>query len=502
MRTYVLMLALVLSLRLGSPTGLPAAPLRSTKSDQIAQLIAQLGSTKYQERETATQALDAIGPPALGALQQATRNSDLEIRRRAESLAQQIRKRVESAQLLEPKRIHLTFDETPVPRAITDLRTKTGFSIQLSGLESRLANRKITLDTGETTFWEAFDQFCQKAGLVERTPPVRGEQNVRVWDAKGVPVQGAMVIAQPYHSPAVEPDGRLTLSNGAPRPVPTYYAGAVRIRALPANGRAPNASSGETCVVIEATPEPLLAWQGMLDLCIDKAVDEHGQNLTPVSHSGNDGAGNAYHLGNGVVVWDMDRGQLVNNNQREMLVRLKLGDQPSKTLKELTGTVAAHVQTPLQTLITVENILQSAGQTFKEPAGESLQVLEAAQQENGSVKLRLRMEQPLQAFGPWAMNGRGAIVRANGLVRRQVLRDPLMSDDLQHLELKDGDGRNYYMFSRDLDAVAPNQNGLVREVQIVFRPRPGQGKPARLVYSGRRVATVEVPFTLKEVPLP
>ena len=41
-----------------------------------------------------------------------------------------------------------------------------------------------------------------------------------------------------------------------------------------------------------------------------------------------------------------------------------------------------------------------------------------------------------------------------------------------------------------------------REYTLVFMSSHGQPKPAKLVYSGRRTVLIEVPFTLKDVPLP
>jgi hypothetical protein len=41
----------------------------------------------------------------------------------------------------------------------------------------------------------------------------------------------------------------------------------------------------------------------------------------------------------------------------------------------------------------------------------------------------------------------------------------------------------------------------MREVTLVFKPHPKQGKPTKLVFSGSRQVTLEVPFTLESVPL-
>src|SRR5262245_24348539 len=52
----------------------------------IERLVQQLGSDHFNERETASQRLEAIGAPALQALQKAATNDDPEVRYRAKTL--------------------------------------------------------------------------------------------------------------------------------------------------------------------------------------------------------------------------------------------------------------------------------------------------------------------------------------------------------------------------------------------------------------------------------
>jgi len=44
--------------------------------------------------------------------------------------------------------------------------------------------------------------------------------------------------------------------------------------------------------------------------------------------------------------------------------------------------------------------------------------------------------------------------------------------------------------------------GAAQEVELTYRPTEGQAGLARFVYTGRRSSLVEVPFMLKDVPLP
>src|SRR5258708_37629400 len=98
---------LLLILGLGI-VGLLAGPVAADNdAEKIDQLIEQLGSGTFKDRESATKALDAIGAPALEKLRKAAESEDLEIKRRAADLVKRIEKRAESSRVLQAKRVHL-----------------------------------------------------------------------------------------------------------------------------------------------------------------------------------------------------------------------------------------------------------------------------------------------------------------------------------------------------------------------------------------------------------
>ncbi len=499
MRARVLLAYPVLWILIAWPVSLKSAPPEKTNAERIRELIVQLGSSNFKEREIATQTLNDVGPAALDALQRATQSADPEIRRRAEHLTQQIQHRLQTAQLLEPKRVHLVYKDTPLSEAFADLMQKTGFPIEFAGSQTRLAGRRITLDTGNTTFWNAFDQFCQKAELVERTAVQSSEQTttVKVWN-----VQGAQLAVPLKTTPRVSThtDGRLILVDGKPHIGPTDYVGAVRVRALPAESVAP---AGETLFLLDIAPQPKMAWQGIVDVRIDSALDDLGQNLKPVP-AGLDSDPNTIVLaGNGVVRWDSRTGMISSGAARELPIRLKLPDKPSKILKEVKGAVAAEVQTPAHPLITVENILGAVGQSFKGPNAETVKVLEASRQTDGSVKLRLHMQNPTQdTFAGVNMrlvvNGNARILRQALVQNGQVTDSP---DGLTSLTLLDSKGKEFDLVGRGENLIA-NGNGIIQDIQLTYRPRDEHAEPAKLVYSGRRNVIIEIPFKLKDVRLP
>src|SRR5207249_1949418 len=89
------------------------------------------------------------------------------VSRRADGLVRQIERRAERDAILAPTYLHLKYQAVPLAKAVADLAAKTGYPLVLKDDAGKLASRTVSLDTGPSTFWQALDQFCQAAGLVE-----------------------------------------------------------------------------------------------------------------------------------------------------------------------------------------------------------------------------------------------------------------------------------------------------------------------------------------------
>ena len=169
MRARILLPLLTLGLGLAvlAATAAPVEQPDKPDADKIAKLVAQLGSDNFDEREKASADLETIGDPAYDALRQALKSTDEEVHKRAEILVGKIERRKESAEALKPKHVHLIYKDTPLTEALEDFNKQSGCSIVLGDPDGKLKDRKITLDTGDVTFWQALNQFCDKAGLQE-----------------------------------------------------------------------------------------------------------------------------------------------------------------------------------------------------------------------------------------------------------------------------------------------------------------------------------------------
>src|SRR5262245_42355675 len=149
---------------LAGPAALPRA---ADPAPTPTQLVELLGSSEFSERQDAARSLDALGEKAVEALKAGLTSTDMEVRRRSQELLEKIQGRVESARSVAAKKVQLSYKDKPVTEAVSDFSSKSGIPIELTGDTSKLNGRKITLDTGSVTFWEALDQFCDKAGLQE-----------------------------------------------------------------------------------------------------------------------------------------------------------------------------------------------------------------------------------------------------------------------------------------------------------------------------------------------
>jgi hypothetical protein len=157
---------IVLTLTL-TGAGKPAAD-PDADAARIAKLISQLGSDSFAEREQARKELETVGTPALGALRKAVRTGDLETRRRATELIRVIEENNLTAALLTPKKVHLKLKDVPVLQAVERLAKLSGYALRVDGDRTVLADKTVTLDTGEVTFWEAVDLLSARAGVIEK----------------------------------------------------------------------------------------------------------------------------------------------------------------------------------------------------------------------------------------------------------------------------------------------------------------------------------------------
>ncbi|MCI0463458.1 MAG: hypothetical protein L0Z62_41500 [Gemmataceae bacterium] len=239
MRNRWVLFALLLGLGLGL-SALSHQNVNAGDSERITKLVSQLGSSKFTERDKAKRELEALGEAALPALRKAVQSGDLETSRRAGELVKRLEQKITLDNLLAPKKLRLNVKDVPVPEAVAQLAKLSGYRIELMGDRAAMANRKVTLDTGETTFWQALDQLCDKAGLVETAinpygnprpqPPIR-IQPIQVQPIQIKPIQIRPVPAQPAPQPApAQPGAQPAQPKPRPAPLNNVQPGALQLQ--------------------------------------------------------------------------------------------------------------------------------------------------------------------------------------------------------------------------------------------------------------------------------
>jgi len=445
---------------------------------RLQQQIERLGSNAFAEREAASQALALLGAPALDALRQAARSRDLEVRRRALDLVERLELRLESARLLAGKKLRLAYRETPVKTAWADFERQGGLRLKVLGAAPDLADwegRTVTLATGELGFWQALEQFSEALGLVpEASPPESGPPPV------------------------------LWVRRGKPAAIPTCFAGALRIRAVatsaPGWGQTPG--TVDAPCVLEVLPEPGLAWQGVLDVRIQRAVDDRGQVLQQVpTEAGLEDFRDALGLGLRNVLSRAQVDWSGSAEQRPQVpVWLKLGQQPARQLRELEGTLVGRVLTPLEAQLTINDLLLASQHTFKASDGGVLKVGQIASGKEGPTQIDVEV-QPVPTAEAAPLNFGANNRRGMNRVLVWQLQALGKRGAAPALDIQDALGRS-------LEVVRYNEANLSNGPQTTYSatlhvlPQAGLGPPARLVWLGRRQVTVEVPFSLREIPLP
>jgi hypothetical protein len=470
----------------------------SPDARRAAALVAQLGSPRYDEREAATRALDALGGAALGPLRQALAGGDAEIRRRARLLIQTIERRLEAARLLTPTRVRLVYREVPVGEAVADVARKTGLPVRFEGDRFRLARHRVTLDTGETDLWEALAQFCHHASLAERPADFSGLPDT--WYREDPWDRRILALRETFGE---VPESPLVLKEATAGPLPTCLAGAVRVRVLPPNVRPASQPivEGEALFGLEVRLEPRLQLQGVHALRIDRAVDDEGQTLkqpaTALAGTGAVAGGAGSEV---LIIWDgltpLPPEFPVGAGLAP--VRLRLGERHARHLRELRGTLCLRVQPAPEQLVTVDPILQAAGRTVQGGDGSALKVSEVRREDDGRVKLAVEV---MPAPRDVMLGGVPARILLTTRGARGAQGIPVPPPvGIEQLALLDEQGRKVPLEGSTGPTV--NGSGKAWEFSLVFRLGPEAGEPSRLVYTGRRSIALEVPFTLKDVPLP
>jgi hypothetical protein len=472
---------------------------------EIRQLIDKLGSGSFSEREEATAALESAGEPALAGLRAATNSDDAEVRRRATELVLKIEQRLETDRLLVPTKVKLSLKNAPLIEAVGELCKQSGYTVSLQDPKGVLHDRKITLNTGEVTFWEALEKLCVKGHLIEESmvPPT---VTVASGGFPAPAVPGAPVPLPPGAIPGgriamirpVPTVGHLTLLDGTHAEMPSAYVGSVRVRAL-RTPAAERADTGHFFMNLLVTTEPKVHCQDNFTLRLDKAMDDEGQSLSLADEPLPEPVFNGRRFG-------VQPG--VGFSVQYLQTRLNPGLKPAKSLREVRGSLCSRLATEPRPLVAVEDVLKNSGKTVRGIDGAAIKVIEAKRIDRTRMSVRFELEltpdQAAVAVLPAVSPRRPGGVRAGGVPVAMAPAPVTASgaagaNNRGGLQLFDNQGNAIQSYSWQ-SSFRRDPKGIVREYAFEFA-LPAD-RTAKLLYSGGKAVPVEIPFVLRDIPLP
>jgi hypothetical protein len=390
---------------------------------------------------------------------------------------------------------------------VADLSRRTGIPVSLYGDPVALGRRTVTLAAQKVTPWQALRLFCAQSGLHEsdyRSPssppvPLSGEEI-------GVAKEGTLVLGQTLvrrgqlsavtvQAPALQVD----LMDGRVPELAAHFAGSVRVRAAPVGLQ--QASSGTYTLFLLVSGEPRLALEGPTDLRIERAEDDSGRSMG--SHA----------------IWpppnedhdDWPRGgrvpAIVTNRRRgPVAVGLEIGTGVTpKRLQELAGVVTLSTF-PAEPVVTLSKPGEAEGRLVQ--SGNVAFTLKTfLRHTDGDVRITAevrmpygnRLDSPVAGLIGMPGRGRGAWAGQQLFVEEaRVTGDP----DYQGLRILDAAGRRFEAVAGETAITGLFPQWYTVRITALLRPPSPEVEAAKLTFAIRRPVTIDVPFVLRDVPLP
>ncbi len=376
-------------------------------------------------------------------------------------------------------------------------------TLKLPSDAAKASDRKITLDTGPVPFWQALDQFCAQAGLVETAPPASPTAGGNTTTFSSIVVVGGAAARTATDILRRDSDDKpveLILAEGKPAPQPTSLAGKLRVRLAPPDAPLPHQrkEDGDLLFALEVAASGGLQWQKAVGLRVERALDEDGRALPQLATSFRlptpAAAGRGSVFVNGMPI-NPPGEELEGPAARLVPVRLRpAAERPVRKLRELAGTIVAQVRTPREPQISVTDVLKSAGKVVKGRHGGEVKVLEVVREDDGLIRLKVLVEGVAHGLTDMPANPFGGTVIING---RRLGDEDLLSS--LNFALLDDRGQPFQVVKATSTGL---RAGAAHEYELVYEPAAGTGPAAKFVYADWRTLFIDVPFRLKNVPMP
>ncbi|HJZ92474.1 MAG TPA: hypothetical protein VKE40_16475 [Gemmataceae bacterium] len=423
---------------IGADRGRPADP------PTLEQLIAQLGSKSFAEREKATQLLRERGPEALPALRKALASKDEEVRKRAEGLIPGL----EINEALLPKRVTLKMKDRDLDDVLREITKQTGYKL---GIGAQPDSRKVTADLQDVPFWEAIDL------IREQTAKDIYDGGTETWRLKPGENRSPFVnVRGPFRLEATwfHEDRDIDFTRAGPGKV----------------GR----RSHQLTLLVRVLAEPRLTFLRVSPAKVDEAIDSEGESLlepSPQPKKAEVPPGEKPPLpSDEAAAIPPDRGTFRGESLQASDVRLRRASETAKTIKLVRGTIPVKAILIRKPVEVTSKVMESTGTTFR-AGDESLQITRVQNQGGGSIEVQIQVPREHDQNWQW----------------------------YERFHLEDDAGNQFQDHGR-----GSQSNGQKYWISIYYGPPNGKavGPPTKLIFQDWVVHEHAIPFQFRDVPLP
>ncbi len=460
---------------------------------EAAALVEQLGSPDFAEREDATKRLEELGATAIEALRVGAKSMNAETALRAQELLRKAERRLAHEKTLAPTLVTLDAKEQPLKAVLADLSKQTKYELVLGGLKTeQLASKRVSVSTdGEVPFWKAVLQVCDAA-------------EVEIASVSGFLAPGA--TPQAWSS---RPEFIVLEARGSNPRRPAAIRGAVLVEAVPFPAN--TTPSNQASALLQIWPEPRLAWAATITTKVATALDAEGNRLathfllpTPLKSPNMNRGDQLVVIRNADGTASFVRGPadagagglgVFRPNLRQAVVQFEANakEPAPREVKELAVSLFATVRSGIDPLCQVNGLEQNKPASAKGIGGTELSVSYGVnEQKRLEAVVRLTYDQ--KAVRPATVGDKLTGLANGGATGNQTVYG---------VRVTDSNGKAYTLGlisgSNQFDSAGMRTNLTIR--LELHSGRDGFGPPAAVTFWGSCSKPVEIPITLRDVPL-
>ncbi len=302
-------------------------------SPEVAQLVTQLGASRFAERQAAAASLERMGGQALAALRTARSSTDPEVRTRATSIIAKI----EGTLLTHPAMIQLDFADRPLSEVVKQFSSQAGVRLALYPEQAAgLQDKRVTVrESLPLPFWKALDRLCDAAQLQYNFAGLHGNGNSRepVFPlfAGGNRPSGPMADSGPFrvNLMSLHYERDISFANGAGSGVFVNRGVAGRFPVPVPDGNRPvqPVLTEQFFAQIQVAAEPRLSVSQSGPIKLLEANDDRGQSLLQMGANGPVVQRYSGYFG------------LTAASTLHLQIPLKRPEQPGKSIKKLRAVL-------------------------------------------------------------------------------------------------------------------------------------------------------------------